>query len=1248
MVTRRLVASISLMAVMTGFLVGVASSSQVEAQVSPTIVLPVLAGSQTGVRQTAVKFPDEVALGGSVDAGATQGKVQEAKVRILNSSGTEIRSVDLTSQTKVSGTEIVTLPDAVPPGTLTLTEGRLSGGNGGTLVFEVTVKFESGSVTGSTPSIPIDLQAPVIEAAELKSPTEIEVLFSENVQEPEGESPANWTVHDRRTNTQSTVSAVTCAHSSCPNHDRRTLTLGVAQDQDAAPRIDYVHIPTNPTAGEPYLDRAGHRLALAPDPEDDRQNCRCALAKDLIKPAIPSITSIDNENPQSSVGNDPTPPVTVASLRSGNVAEVYREETGGGWDPDDDPLIGAAIANPTGTAVVETCRDASDPNNAPLSLCDQIGPDNTYTLYAVARDPSGNRSGPGAASGSYKLDRVAPQHILAGTNGTTVDVYFTEEITGASTPAGWTINGTPPISVTGSGAKRTLQATGTVPEGADVAWSGSDGRDRADNPLGPFTTKTVNGLTPVVRITEPQGKQWTQAETFTIQGTTENQAHTVRIFRDDNPHNGVADDPNAPVATGSVSGDAFGVQVPLNAGPSVENNFVVQAVRSNPDLAGSYVDVPTIVQDSADPQVNVTAPGAGTPLRGGQTFTVRWSASDPGGSSSSSSSTAMSSSQSSAFVALGPGPISIDYSTDGGATWNDALDAQGQTADREANDGEFSWLVPDTSTSTARIRVTAIDEAERTGSAQSPDFTIDADNPFFNAMTKDTNQVMVRFVEPVRGFVTAPEWTIDGTAAKSISPAGQVNGVTEFTLTTFQPLGNSATPEITYSRLVSATQLVDGVGNEVSPTSTKAGDGIPPGAPTVTDPASPVFTGQDKQRIKGTAEEGTLVTIYRDEGNDGTADEEVGSQQLGPGETLYDIEVTLRDGVNELLVVASDQADNVSPGADVPTINADLEGPAVTIVQPTAGQVVGGGDDAFTVRWIATDTNLVHESISIEYSTDGGASFLKIAENEPNDGEFSFPIANDPVEAAMVRVTARDTYGRVGEATSGPFEILFCEVVGTDGNDVLVGTDRGETICPFDGEDTVHGRGGDDIVLAGNGAKKIDGGSGNDKIDGSPSNDLLRGGSGDDLLDGLDGNDNVLGDEGRDMTIGGNGDDSLRGGSGNDRLLGDAGNDRLSGDSGNDTLSGAEGNDSGRGGSGKDTLSGDAGNDQLRGDSGNDRLKGGVDNDRLVGGANNDRLDGMDGRDNLKGGSGNDRLAGGPGKDRCAPGSGANVVSRSC
>lgn len=224
------------------------------------------------------------------------------------------------------------------------------------------------------------------------------------------------------------------------------------------------------------------------------------------------------------------------------------------------------------------------------------------------------------------------------------------------------------------------------------------------------------------------------------------------------------------------------------------------------------------------------------------------------------------------------------------------------------------------------------------------------------------------------------------------------------------------------------------------------------------------------------------------------------------------------------------------------------------------------------------------------------------------------------------------------------------EIIGTNGDDVIVGGA---------GDDIIFGDGGDDRICARKGRDVVYGWEGNDHLSGSRGWDRLYAEMGNDVLGG---------GPGRDVLAGGLGSDLMRGGPGTDTA--DFTQDNLEGpiivDLGAGTATGASSDVLGpgtienvamncsaeqddvligddrpnglSGGSGADLIRGNGGTDVLYGgtpgqdtgdaictlDDGPDQLFGGPDDDRLYGQKNDDVLDGEEGTDELDGGLGTD------------------------
>jgi hypothetical protein len=101
-------------------------------------------------------------------------------------------------------------------------------------------------------------------------------------------------------------------------------------------------------------------------------------------------------------------------------------------------------------------------------------------------------------------------------------------------------------------------------------------------------------------------------------------------------------------------------------------------------------------------------------------------------------------------------------------------------------------------------------------------------------------------------------------------------------------------------------------------------DTTPPPAPTVTAPTKKVTTRKPSYTIKGAAEAGALVEVWRDVNANGAldvGDPRAGTAALAPGSTGFAIKVTLPSGASyRYLVTATDAAGNHSPATATPAI----------------------------------------------------------------------------------------------------------------------------------------------------------------------------------------------------------------------------------------------------------------------------------------------------------------------------------------
>lgn len=185
--------------------------------------------------------------------------------------------------------------------------------------------------------------------------------------------------------------------------------------------------------------------------------------------------------------------------------------------------------------------------------------------------------------------------------------------------------------------------------------------------------------------------------------------------------------------------------------------------------------------------------------------------------------------------------------------------------------------------------------------------------------------------------------------------------------------------------------------------------------------------------------------------------------------------------------------------------------------------------------------------------------------------DYSQAVATAPLHTDTYTVADSD-----GHSASAAVAIHYQaghDLVGTNGNDVIIAGD---------GENRLQGGEGNDTLVAGDGGNDLYGNNGNDLLISGAGNDLLDGGAGNNTASYQNAHSGVW------ASLGGTDADGFNthGGGGHDtlvniqNLIGSDYNDHLIGDAGNNLLIGGKGSDTLTGGGGADTfkwLSGDEG-----------------------------------------------------------------------
>lgn len=430
--------------------------------------------------------------------------------------------------------------------------------------------------------------------------------------------------------------------------------------------------------------------------------------------------------------------------------------------------------------------------------------------------------------------------------------------------------------------------------------------------------------------------------------------------------------------------------------PSVNNSTYRVRVKAEDSVGnvGTASSTSNFEIDSAPPSLTLTSLTGGQVIGAGGTQVISWSASDAN---------------------FGATPITVEVSANSGSSWT-------QLATGEANDGGYSWTVPAVNSSTYRVRVTAVDLLGQTSvAASTSDFTIDTNVPSVTLTSLTGAQYIkggatysITWIASDSNFGATPiaieVSSNGGTSWSSLSASEANDGTYSWSV--------PAVDSTTYRVRVTATDLsansafaesganftIDNTAPSITLTSLTGGQTLKGGATqNITWTASDSHFGTGPILIEASSNGGTSwSTVASGETNDGTYAWTVPSVTS----TTYRVRVT-----------ATDAAGNATSSASSSNFAIDSTAPTVVLTSFTGGQVRAGGA-THAITWTIADSDLATNPITIETSSNGGASWTQLATGEAHDGTYSWTLPSVDEPDYRVRVSAVDLVGNVGTGAS--------------------------------------------------------------------------------------------------------------------------------------------------------------------------------------------------------------------------------------
>lgn len=418
--------------------------------------------------------------------------------------------------------------------------------------------------------------------------------------------------------------------------------------------------------------------------------------------------------------------------------------------------------------------------------------------------------------------------------------------------------------------------------------------------------------------------------------------------------------------------------------PPGDDPYQVRATTT--DLVGlSGTNTISFAVDSNFPSITLDNIAGGQVLIGGTPFVIEWTASDTN------------------LIAT---PVTLYVSSDGGGNWT-------TLATNQPAVGTFSWNVPAVDATSYRIKAEAVDATALTSSASSSDIRIDNTNP---------SVLITPLVSMIRGDVGAPtvsiSWTAEDAGGYPLAASNPIQiDFSSNNGTTYAPV---AAPMPNTSPYTWTVPSVDSSGCLIRITATDAAGRTGAGttslftidstAPSInlTSPAGGTYGPTQTIALMWTATDtnvgATPVTFHHSA--DGGNTWNLIASGFGASGSYGWVGPGAIAGTHQVRATATDLVGISS--TTTATFTMDTTGPVVTLNAPANGAVIAGGS-GYTILWNATDTNLLPNPITIEYSTDSGSTWNLIVSslsNTPMNYNWSVPSMDS--STVRVRVKALD------------------------------------------------------------------------------------------------------------------------------------------------------------------------------------------------------------------------------------------------
>jgi hypothetical protein len=458
---------------------------------------------------------------------------------------------------------------------------------------------------------------------------------------------------------------------------------------------------------------------------------------------------------------------------------------------------------------------------------------------------------------------------------------------------------------------------------------------------------------PTITVTSPNGgENWTATSSKLITWTTSAGVSDNLTIQYSTDSGSTWTD----IATGQVNDGSY----TWNPLPDIE--YTTCRIKIiDADRPATY-DISNTDFTISSPYVTITSPNGGESWKVGTSHTITWSYSD-----------------------MVSNNLTIEYSTDGGSNWTTI--ATGETCD-----GNYTWAsVPDAMSTNCLVRIT---DANRVATTDTSDAAFEIATPTITVTSPNGGE---SWIVGTQHNIT---WTSDGTVSNNLTIKYSSDAAHNNWAVVASAQANDGTYNWTIPDDVSSTVKVRVFdADRVTATDDSDAD-FSITAPTITI-TSP---NGGESWIVGTVHEvtwttsagvGNLLTIqYSTDG--GSTWTNIATNQANDGSYMWSV---ADSESSQAQIKLFDQ--NRPATSDTSDANFTIATPVITVTAPNGGESWIVGTD-HNITWTTTGT--FSNNLTIQYSSDGGSTWVTESTGEINDGTYTWTVSDAESSQALVRI----------------------------------------------------------------------------------------------------------------------------------------------------------------------------------------------------------------------------------------------------